>query len=117
MNTVIFNQVECEVKILAYPKNFRPRIVLIEKATGLQFANATINTDSRINTRFVFIKDYAENKGIYKALLDAKIIKYSKKKIEVGFCEAYICELNLCRVCEGNKNITNLCAKHIKENL
>ena len=117
MNTVIFNQVECEVKILQYYSNYRPRIVLIEKSTGLQFANATVNTDSRINTRFVFIKDYAENEGIYKALLEAKIIKCSKKKIEVGFCEAYVCELNVCMICEDNRNITNLCDKHIKENL
>jgi hypothetical protein len=117
MNTVIFNQVECEVKILSYPTNFRPRIVLIEKETGLQFANATINTDSRIDTRFVFVKDYSENEGIYKALLDAKIIKCSKKKIEVGLCEAYVCELNLCMICENNQSITNLCDKHIKENL
>ena len=116
MNTVIFNQTECEVKIKSY-NNLRPRIVLIEKATGLQFANATVNTDSRINTRFVFIKDYAENKGIYKALLKAKIIKCCTKKIEVGLCEAYVCELNVCMICEDNKNITNLCEKHIKENL
>lgn len=116
MNTVIFNNTECEVKILSYRDN-RPRIILIEKSTGLQFANATVNIESRINKRFVLIKDYAENEGIYKALLEAKIIKCSKKKIEVGLYEAYLCELNLCKVCEKNMSITNLCDKHIKENL
>lgn len=111
MRTVIFNNTECQVKYEVY-KGGRTRIQLIEKETGAPFARATLNDESknnRINNVYVFIKDYGENQGMYKALLNAKIIKPYKGKFEVGLEDALVCELNACRLCDENILINKVC--------
>tara|TARA_R110000851_G_scaffold316029_1_gene478894 strand:- start:83 stop:448 length:366 start_codon:yes stop_codon:yes gene_type:complete len=119
MKEVIFNDTKCVVVIKSYYDTNRPRIVLIESETGLQVANCTVNIKCKVDSNCALIKDYRENKGIYKALLDSKIIKPFKRKIEVGFEEVFVCEIKLCRVCENSIHIPkvcNNCAKKIIEN-
>ena len=94
--TVNFNNTVCDVKYYEYP-NGRIRIQLIEKATGMPYANATLNDaskDKRIDMSYVFIKDYSENKGIYQALLNSKIIFPYKGRFDVGMNQALVCKLN-----------------------
>ena len=111
MKTVNFKGFKCEIKFLSYPTNDRPRIVLTDIDDGMQVANCTLNVPCRVNEKHVIIKDYSENEGIYKALLDARVIKPHYGKVEVGFAHGLICELNICRVCDDSIHIPRVCSK------
>ena len=122
MRTVLFNNVECVVKYGAYVGG-RTRIQLIEKETGMPYANATLNylsKNSRINNMYVFVKNYSENKGMYEALVKANVIKRHNGTFELGLNEVFVCELNACRICDSNLHLNKLCRscaeKIIKEN-
>ena len=41
----------------------------------------------------VVIKDYSENEGILKMLIDNKIVNKSHAKVPLGFAEGHICQL------------------------
>jgi hypothetical protein len=41
----------------------------------------------------VLIKDYSENTGIMKVLLDAKVIEFTGKYVESGFTSIPVCKL------------------------
>ena len=119
MKKAIFNNIECDVFFKSYNDTDRPRIVLVEHETGLQVVNCTLNIKNRVNIKYALIKDYRENQGVYKALLDAKIISPTQGKIEVGFEEVFVCKIKACRVCEDNLHIPNVCepcAKKIIKN-
>jgi hypothetical protein len=119
MKKAIFNNIECDVFFKSYNDTDRPRIVLMDPKTGQQVVNCTLNIKNKVNTKYALIKDYKDNQGVYKALLDAKIISPTQRKIEVGFEEVFVCEIKVCRVCEDNLHIPNVCepcAKKIIQN-
>jgi hypothetical protein len=55
---------------------------------------ATVNVPTIIiEDDEVIIKDYFENKGIYKALVDAGVISTAISKIDIGYGTSPICKL------------------------
>ena len=60
-----------------------------------QIACCTINLEKCfLNDDEVIIKDYDQNNGMYKALLDAKLIKPYTRRTTVGNNKGLICKLN-----------------------
>lgn len=57
------------------------------------WGNATLNMPSDLKENEVIIKDYDANRGLYKCLLDNKVINPYRKTISVGLKEAQVCEL------------------------
>ena len=61
---------------------------------GAPVAIATVNIpDYPLKEDEVLIKDYSENTGIMKVLLDAKVIEFTGKYVESGFTSIPVCKL------------------------
>lgn len=74
--------------IVVESRYFGDRIALqlFDESDGDCIAVATVNLpeEDDDNSKYVFIKDYSENKGIFACLMDAGIISESKEKIDRG---------------------------------
>jgi hypothetical protein len=89
---LIFDNEILTTAIQKYP-NGRTRIQLFDQ-DGFPYMTATINVPTIVlENDEVIIKDYFENKGIYKALVDAGIISTAISKIDVGYGTSPICKL------------------------
>ena len=93
-----------------YYHNGRRGIILADKDSGARVAVATVNLDDvSIQDDTVLIKDYSENKGMLKCLVDARIISKPMSTHKVGFVEIYKCKLLKCQICEDDETIKHLC--------
>ena len=76
----------------AYYEGGRKAILLTEN--GVPITKATVNIPEVSCTEDeVFIKDYAENKGVYMTILGEGFIYPSTAKIPVGHAIAFRCRL------------------------
>jgi hypothetical protein len=101
-NKVIFKGVECTISYLKY-ENGRTGLQLWD-AEG-PYARATINVpEVTLAVNEVIIKDYAENSGMYLALLTAGIITPTDKTINLGYVFAPIARLKNTPPEEGEKH-------------
>lgn len=76
-----------------YYDNGRVALILNDE-NGEQYCIATINIPEQILApNEVIIKDYSENKGVLKALIDAKIVADTGKKVDLPYCQVPICTL------------------------
>ena len=92
MKKVKFKIYDCVVSQHRYP-NGQIALMLRCAETGEPIAKATAALQITIPTDHVLIKDYAENKGILKALIEADVIEPAKKVIDWGFVEFHLCKL------------------------
>jgi len=75
-------------------RNGRKYMILQESETGQPIARITLNLEEvPIMDDMIIVKDYAENEGIYKALLAADIIEECERKVSIGFNYGLICFL------------------------
>jgi hypothetical protein len=83
---VIFRNKPHKVRKEKYAETKNICLVLIEKDTNQWAAVATINMADRVNLQpdEVIIKDYSENKGMLKALIDGKIIAIPDRQFELN---------------------------------
>lgn len=97
MKNITFAGFDCKVKILYY-SNQRPAIQLIGVADGMPVATGTINFPKvKMPDGYAAIKDYAENEGMAKALIDAGVIApkahsflQAAEGVEIPIHEVYI---------------------------
>jgi hypothetical protein len=92
---VTFMGEECEVEFKSYT-NGRTAIQLWSFAEGFpeSMGTATVNIDSYpLKDKEVLIKDWAENSGILKALINGGIIRDTGKFVSTGYVQANVCEL------------------------
>jgi hypothetical protein len=62
--------------------------------TGEPIATLTSNVpDVDIPAAHIVVKDYSENEGVYKTLLEAGVIEECVDKIPSGFIELLVCPL------------------------
>lgn len=88
-----FDEWRCYLNKGEYP-NKRIALELIEIGTGDPIAVATVNIpDQRMDSDEVAIKDYSENEGMLKALVNAQIIKLPHRYIDQGFVTIPVCKL------------------------
>ncbi len=74
--------------------NKRPALLLDTVETGERMAVATINMpDMPLLSNQVVIKDYSENEGMLKTLVDAGVIEPPFSACQTGFVLSPICHL------------------------
>jgi len=72
--------------------NERLCITLIDANTGEEYLRATVNIpDVELGKDELIIKDYSENEGILKALVDAGVIEETGKYVQTGFVKFPVC--------------------------
>lgn len=81
---VQFRDWDCYPVITKYSNNNRLALMLYEHGTHEPIATASVNiTDTDLADDCIFIKDYSENTGMTKALVEAEIV-HEYCKIEIG---------------------------------
>jgi hypothetical protein len=76
--------------------NNRTAIILVERGTGEDFLTASTNIpDKHIDLDEVIIKDFSENQGIFKALVNIGAITDTGKKVSSGYVTCPVGKLNL----------------------
>ena len=96
-NIVNFGTYKCIPKFYHYMESDRIAIRLVDFETGEPIATATTNMPELVVLpNNIIIKDYAENEGMYKALLEAGIVKEAEFWIKgENNIDFYISELNI----------------------
>lgn len=90
---VVWNNQECNIKYFYY-SNGRKGMFLINIKTKKQIAVCTLNIDNyTFEKNEVIIKNYDSNSGMYEILHNANILKYTKKRIPIGYNYGLICKL------------------------
>ena len=91
---VQFKDWKCKIYKANYKNTSNVSLTLIDTEDQSPIAIATVNIDIRVGEPFVVIKDYAENKGMLKALVDAKIISEPVDDYKLSqYVSAQVCEL------------------------
>lgn len=90
-----FKDWDCVIVKHRYQDNNRIALQLIDAENGEPIAMATVNLPQieDIEPNTVFIKDYSENDGMLKTLVDNKIVKYKGIKVNTGFVTIPVCEI------------------------
>lgn len=94
MNNVQFMSWDCLVIRSSYNDNDRLALQLVDATDGSPVARATINLPHvHLNDDEVIIKDYSENSGMLRALVDGKIVSEPLRHVESGFITAPVCRV------------------------
>ena len=85
MKQIVFRKKKLVLDYARY-KNDRLCITLLEAKSGDEWYVATVNLpDVELGQDEVIIKDYSENEGIFKALVDAGVIVDTGKRVKSGY--------------------------------
>ena len=91
---VKFKHWNCEIRVFHY-NNGRTALQLVDAETSEPIATATVNVpDAYLAENEVLIKDYSENKGMLKVLVDAGIVTDTGERVKSGFVSIPICIYN-----------------------
>jgi hypothetical protein len=74
----------------------RKAIMLYDAFSGEAYSCPTADVNG-LDTKFyneVLVKDYSENEGMFKFLIENNIVTWSGRTVVSGFVELYICFLN-----------------------
>ena len=114
---VIYKQQQCTVQPVLY-NDATPGLVLEDASDGSRVAVATINLPDwredmlahfdhmqeidflQGDKLFCFIKDYSENEGMLKTLIDAKLIRHLGLHVDSG----YVTDIPVCEIIDPNLN-------------
>jgi len=89
-----FREQEVTIEIKEYQNNHR-KAILLKDSEGMPYTTATMNVDvNDVPKDFVVIKDYSENQGVYKFLVNNNVIMPVNRSYPLAFSEAPICLLN-----------------------
>lgn len=88
----------CTITKSKYMNNDRIALLLRDVKTGEQIATATVNVvdyslSDHLEKTHTFIKDYGENQGILKSLVEQGIVKDTGVKWPTGYVEANLVEV------------------------
>jgi len=93
MKKIKFRHWTCDLK-KAYYGNGRPALQLLDSTDGSLVTIATVNLpEMDLAEDEVFIKDYSENAGMYRTLLDAGVIAPLTEEVQTGFVKVLKCKL------------------------
>ncbi len=94
--SVFFNGVECDVYETEYAHSETPALFLVERATGEQYATATVYVEGAteaLPADHVLIKDYSENAGMMGALQYAGIALNTGRSARTGYVDVPVARL------------------------
>lgn len=83
----------CDVLMSEYMDNGAPALVLQDADDFEPVATATVNICKTPPEGHVFIKDYAENQGLLKALVDGGIVKDTGQRVQQGYVVVAVAKL------------------------
>lgn len=94
MKTYNFNGSEVTVKVIT---SICPnRIQLNGAVDGVPYAIATVNIPELINVEgYVAVKDYSENEGMLKFLIDNDFVEPPVTYVESGYVKLPICKIKI----------------------
>lgn len=93
MKKVKFKSWNCLVSFGRY-SNGRTAIRLIDSLDGAPVATATVNVpDVKLAKDEVIIKNWSENSGILRALIDHDVVMDTGKKVRCGITHGYVCKI------------------------
>ena len=92
MHKIKFNGWECEASTAFY-SNGQKALLLFDAETKEQVCNASACVDVVLPKGQTAIKDYSENEGILKSLLDAGVVALTGKQVASGFVSMEIVEV------------------------
>jgi len=90
--TVKFGGTTCVVNRYKY-QNGQNCLKLVDLEDFAPYCTATTAYDTEIEQDEVIIKDYSENSGVMKALIEADVIEQHHRRIETPFVYLYVCKL------------------------
>jgi hypothetical protein len=91
-----FKSWNCYIVFTKYRDNDRTAILLKDTSDSGPVATATINLpDVKLEEDEVIIKDYSENEGMVKCLIEAGVISSVVAYVKTGFVTVPICKLNI----------------------
>lgn len=94
MKKIHFKNYICTLKVGKYYETDRTALQLIDNIDGSPVATASINIGiEEVAEDEIAIKDYGENTGMVKALVDAEIISEPLRYVTRGYVEIPICKL------------------------
>lgn len=95
MKIVRFKDWDCYLQLGQY-SNGRVAIQLTQIETHEPVAVATLNLPGvNLEDNETLVKDYSENEGMLKTLMDAGIVSEPKEWIATGFVEVARCDVNM----------------------
>ena len=93
MQVIKFKEWDCVLDYSTY-MNGRTAIQLNDLEDGMPIATATVNIpEAKLESNEVIIKNYSENEGMSKALMDAGIIGPPSRSIRTGHVIVMVHEL------------------------
>ncbi len=95
--TVQIRGVQEEVQLSpGHYENGRKSLTLIDPMNFIPHSKATVNVDENeypVKAEELLIKDYSENVGMLKSLVDADIIEDTGRTVPTGFVTVHVCTL------------------------
>jgi hypothetical protein len=93
MKKVKFKSWDCIVSFGSY-SNGRTAIRLMDALDGAPVATATVNVpDAKLEKDEVVIKNWSENAGILRALIEHNVVLDTGKKVRCGVVSGYVCKV------------------------
>lgn len=89
---VRFNGWDCEAQTAIYD-NGQKALLLRDRLTGEAVCKASACVDVDLPEGHTAIKDYSENEGILKSLLDAGVVALTGNQVASGFVSMEIVEI------------------------
>ena len=91
--TVTFHEWTCVPSFPRYRQGGGVAIELLDAEDGCPVATATINPTTPIPEGHVAVKTWSENAGIPEALVAARIVEDTGRRIPCGYTSAALCRL------------------------
>jgi hypothetical protein len=87
-----YGEYEIDIKMSKY-SNGQHRMEFIDKEDGFPVLVASVAIDESIGSDQIAIKDYSENEGVLKFLMEEGIISSPLKYFNSGFVRIPLCKL------------------------
>lgn len=96
---VKFREWLCYLDFRWYADNDRLAILLFDQGDSSPIAYATVNIpEYDLPPNEVIIKDYSENEGMLKTMVESGLMEYTGNKIQTGFVRCPVCKLDLSKL-------------------
>jgi len=87
-----YGEYEIDIKMSKYG-NGQNRMEFIDKEDGFSVLVASVAIDENISSDEIAIKDYSENEGVLKFLMEKGIVSSPLKYFNSGFVRIPLCKL------------------------
>lgn len=99
-----FRGEKIDLKFFRYNNN-KIGALMTHKETNSLWGPATVNLDTaQLKSDEIIVKDYHNNKGLYKSLLEQNIVIASRRDLIIGYETAKICKLHPVILSKLNKS-------------